>query len=121
MPRIRRTAQYGLFRTRTPELMIVTSNLPPGSLKVSLDDGEEDTDDELDITKLAKLSGDVNAISGIARGFLWAVLCPVSPIKRKVRAGYIRSHSKLVCPTRLNPAYDLDAGRRLAVEHESPT
>jgi len=60
-----RTARYALFRTRTPNLKITTPNLPLGGIKVQLDDGEEQTDDELDITRLVRLAGDVTAVGEV--------------------------------------------------------
>jgi hypothetical protein len=60
-----RTARYALFRTRTPSLKVTTPSLALGGIKVQLDDGDESTDDELDITRLVKLAGDVTAVDEV--------------------------------------------------------
>jgi hypothetical protein len=61
-----RTARYGLFRTRTPSLKITTPNLAVDGVSVHLDDGEEDTDDEIDVTRLIALAGEISAVDEVA-------------------------------------------------------
>jgi len=47
-----RTLRHGLFRSRTPRLRICSGGLEPGQLRFVLDDGAEETDDEVDFTGL---------------------------------------------------------------------
>ncbi|HLP40810.1 MAG TPA: hypothetical protein VK465_04830, partial [Fibrobacteria bacterium] len=53
------SARYGLFKTRTPSVKLVCPEVGANNLRVLLDDGNEDTPDELDITKLLDPAGDV--------------------------------------------------------------
>ena len=71
-----RTLRHGLFRTRGPTLRFVLPNLQLQDVRVFLDDGDDATDDELDITGLLHLSGPVTTVqlpqyvrlSGAVRG-----------------------------------------------------
>ncbi|MCA9700073.1 MAG: hypothetical protein KC431_21285, partial [Myxococcales bacterium] len=53
-----RTARYGVFRSRRPKATFVLPGLDHGRLRIVLDDGYDDTDDELDITELVAAAGD---------------------------------------------------------------
>ncbi len=57
-----RTLSHGVFRTRTPKLRFVLPNLDLANLRVFLDDGDDATDDELDITALVHLDGPVTTV-----------------------------------------------------------
>lgn len=51
-----RTLRHGIFRTRSPRLKICIGGLAPSVLRVLLDDGVDETDDEVDVTGLLALS-----------------------------------------------------------------
>ncbi|HZR10033.1 MAG TPA: peptidoglycan-binding protein [Myxococcales bacterium] len=51
-----RTLRHGIFRTRAPRLKICIGALPAAELRVVLDDGVDETDDEVDVTRLFALS-----------------------------------------------------------------
>lgn len=57
-----RTARHGLFKTRTPTLKIAAGVVPTAQLQVWLDDGDDDTDDELDITNFVGLAGELTTV-----------------------------------------------------------
>jgi hypothetical protein len=57
-----RTLSHGLFRTRSPRLRFVLPNLDLAGLRVFLDDGDDATDDELDVTALLHLDGAVTTV-----------------------------------------------------------
>ena len=57
-----RTLRHGVFRTRTPRLKLVLPNLRLSDVRVFLDDGDDRTDDELDLTALLRLSGPVTTV-----------------------------------------------------------
>jgi len=59
----KRTARYGLFRTRKPSITFATPRLQTSQMRVRLDDGENDTPDELDVTRLVRLSGDTTELA----------------------------------------------------------
>ncbi|HEX9578000.1 MAG TPA: contractile injection system protein, VgrG/Pvc8 family, partial [Myxococcales bacterium] len=57
-----RTLRHGVFRTRSPRLRFILPNLPLDGVRVFLDDGDDATDDELDVTRLVALQGPVTTV-----------------------------------------------------------
>jgi peptidoglycan hydrolase-like protein with peptidoglycan-binding domain len=51
-----RTLRHGIFRTRSPRLKVCIGGLAPANVKVLLDDGVDETEDEVDVTRLFSLS-----------------------------------------------------------------
>ncbi|MEO5616842.1 MAG: peptidoglycan-binding protein [Candidatus Eisenbacteria bacterium] len=58
-----RTARHGVFKGRKPTFKLVAPRIGPNFLEVFLDDADEDTMDEIEITKLVKPEGAVTAKS----------------------------------------------------------
>jgi len=54
-----RTLRHGLFRSRTPRLKICSGGLDPAQLRFVLDDGADQTDDEIDVSGLVAGQADV--------------------------------------------------------------
>jgi hypothetical protein len=61
-----RTARYGVFKGRKPTFKLVAPKIGPNFLEVFLDDADDDTEDEIEITKLVKAEGAVTAKSDFA-------------------------------------------------------
>src|SRR5215475_10150036 len=59
-PGRKRTLRYGIFRTRTPKLTFVLPNLDVPGLDIFVDDGDDDTQDEVNLTAHLSLSGEVS-------------------------------------------------------------
>ncbi len=57
-----RTARYGIFLGRKPTFKLVAPRIGPNFLKVVLDDADDATDDELDITKLVDPAGAITDV-----------------------------------------------------------
>ena len=58
-PGRKRSLRFGLFRTRTPKLTFVLPNLEVPELDVFLDDGDDDTEDEVNLTAHLSLASEI--------------------------------------------------------------
>jgi peptidoglycan hydrolase-like protein with peptidoglycan-binding domain len=47
-----KTCRFGLFKTRTPTFKLVAEHMDPARLEIILDDGDDETEDGVDITRL---------------------------------------------------------------------
>jgi hypothetical protein len=47
-----KTCRFGLFKTRTPTFKLVAEHTDPARLEIILDDGDDETEDGVDITRL---------------------------------------------------------------------
>jgi len=58
-----RTARHGIFKGRKPSFQLVAPKIGPNFMEVFLDDADDDTPDEIEITKLVKPEGAVTSKS----------------------------------------------------------
>lgn len=65
----KRTLRFGMFRTRTPKLTFVLPNLEVPVLDIFVDDGDDDTEDEVNLTAHLSLQGEIStaAVPGWVR------------------------------------------------------